>query len=96
VEETEMAHEPMNTQSAEQLVRAVMADRPPAEAGLALAELSSRVAVELHKLARAEAQARRGQDDWGAWAKLANAARTAVLQAASCRDAARELSSGTS
>lgn len=92
MEEAEMAHEPMNSQSAEQLVRTAVAGRSPVDAGLALAELSSRVAVELHKLARAEAQARRGQDDWGAWAKLANAARTAVLQAASCRDAARELS----
>ncbi len=45
--------------------------------------------MELHKLARAQAQERRGEADWGDWAKLANAARTAVLQAASCRDAAR-------
>ena len=86
-----MADEQTSAQSVEQLVRAAVADRPPAAAGLALAEMSSRVAVELHKLARTEAQARRGQPDWGSWAKLANAARTAVLQAASCRDAAREL-----
>jgi hypothetical protein len=68
------------------------AARAPAEAALALAELLNRAAVELHKVARAESQTRRGQADWGAWAKLANAARTAVLHAASCRDAARGLS----
>ncbi len=67
------------------------ANGPPTEAALALAELVNRAAVELHKLARAQAQARRGEADWGDWAKLANAARTAVLQAASCRDAARGL-----
>lgn len=77
--------------SADEVVQRLVRDRPPPEAALGLAELSSRVAVELHKLARAEAQARRGTEDWGRWAKLANAARTAVLQAASCRDAAREL-----
>ena len=65
--------------------------RPPAEAALALAEQVNRATVELHKLARSEAQARRGQADWGDWAKLANAARTAVLHAASCRDASRGL-----
>jgi hypothetical protein len=74
---------------AEALGRA--ARQPPPDAALALAELVNRAAVELHKLARAQAQARRGEADWGDWAKLANAARTAVLQAASCRDAARGL-----
>ena len=66
-----------------------IASLPPNESAMALAELVNRTAVELHKLARAQAQARRGEPDWGDWAKLANAARTAVLQAASCRDAAR-------
>ncbi len=77
--------------AAEQWIASLGADRPPSEAALRLAEASSRIAVELHKLARAQAQARRGEADWGDWAKLANAARTAVLQAASCRDAARGL-----
>jgi hypothetical protein len=67
---------------------------PPQEAAVALAELVNRTSVELHKLARAQAQARRGEPEWGDWAKLANAARTAVLQAASCRDAARGLAPG--
>ena len=70
---------------------AAAAARPPVEAAQTLTELVNRAAVELHKLARAQAQARRGEADWGEWAKLANAARTAVLQAASCRDAARGL-----
>jgi hypothetical protein len=60
-------------------------------AALALANLSSRVVTELYKLARTEAQARRGQADWGRWAKLANAARNTALQSASCRDVAREI-----
>ena len=77
--------------AADEIVRGLLAERPATEAALSLAEVSSRIAVELHKLARSEAQARRGTDEWGRWAKLANAARTAVLQAASCRDAAREL-----
>jgi hypothetical protein len=77
--------------SADTLIASVAADRPADEAALALAELASRVAVELHKLARAQAANRKGQPDWGSWAKLANAARSGVLQAATCRDAARGL-----
>jgi hypothetical protein len=77
----------------EQALRAAT-EQPPREAALALAELVNRAAVELHKLARAQAQATRGEPAWGDWAKLANAARTAVLQAASCRDAARGLGRG--
>ena len=87
-----MAQDDSATQAAlaAQALRAA-ADLPPRDAALALAELVNRSSVELHKLARAQAQAQRGETDWGAWAKLANAARTAVLQAASCRDAARGL-----
>jgi hypothetical protein len=88
-----MQQEPPTSGLTEQALRAA-AERPPTEAALALAELVNRASVELHKLARAQAQARRGEADWGDWAKLANAARTAVLQAASCRDAARELGGG--
>jgi len=77
--------------SPETLIASVATDRPPPEAALALADLANRVAVELHKLARAEAANRKGQPDWGSWAKLANSARAGVLQAAACRDAARGL-----
>ena len=83
-----------SSRAADEIVRGLLAERPARDAALSLAEVSSRIAVELHKLARSEAQARRGTDEWGRWAKLANAARTAVLQAASCRDAARGLQSG--
>ncbi|HLH20948.1 MAG TPA: hypothetical protein VK066_00380 [Chloroflexota bacterium] len=86
-----MEQEASAPQAVEQALRSATG-RPPADAAVALAELVNRSAVELHKLARAQAQARRGEADWGDWAKLANAARTAVLQAASCRDAARGLS----
>jgi hypothetical protein len=56
-----------------------------------LVEAANRLTVELHRRARAEAEARRGTPEWGQWAKLANAARSAVLQLATCRDAARGL-----
>jgi|DewCreStandDraft_1066081.scaffolds.fasta_scaffold75091_1 hypothetical protein len=79
------------TPTPQSVISATVADRPPAEAALALAELAGRVVAELNKLARAQAEAHRGQPDWGRWAKLANATRSAVLQVATCRDAAREL-----
>ncbi len=65
--------------------------RSPEAAALALANLASQVVAELYKRAHAEAQARRGQPEWGRWARLANGARNTALQAASCRDVAREL-----
>ena len=86
-----MQQSEQNHPSAETLVRTMVADRAPREAAVALTELATRTLAELQKLARAEAEARRGQPDWGRWAKLANAARGAVLQGASCRDAARGL-----
>jgi hypothetical protein len=79
------------TSTTEEWIRQLVDGQAPEAAALALAEVSSRVVAELHRRARAEAQARRGQPDWGRWAKLANAARGTVLQAASCRDVAREL-----
>lgn len=77
--------------AAEAVVRELVAGRPPAEAALALAELATRAVAELQRLARQQAEAYRGQPQWGAWAKLANVARKGVLDLASCRDAAREV-----
>jgi hypothetical protein len=75
--------------SPEAYFAALVTDASPEEAAVRLANLVARAATELHRHARAEAQARRGQSEWGRWAKLANAARGTVLQAATCRDAAR-------
>jgi len=58
---------------------------------LTLAAIANRAVAELNKLARAEANARRGTEDWGAWASLANSARDAVLKMATCRKVATEL-----
>lgn len=63
----------------------------PIDSALTLAAIANRAIAELNKLARAEANARRGQADWGAWASLANAARDAVLKTATCRKVATEL-----
>jgi hypothetical protein len=79
----------------EEWISQIVDGQAPESAALALAEASSRLVAELHRRARAEAQTRRGLPDWGRWAKLANAARGTVLQAASCRDVARELKAST-
>jgi hypothetical protein len=56
-----------------------------------VAVLASRSATELHKLARAQASATKGEPSWGSWASLQNAARRLVLDAASARDGAAKL-----
>jgi hypothetical protein len=53
-----------------------------------LAVLLNRTATELHRLARAEANERKGSPEWGAWASLQNTARGVVLQSSSLRDLA--------
>ena len=57
----------------------------------ALAVLANRAAADLHRRARAIANARRGDETWGAWAGLQNAARNLVLQSSTCRDSAARL-----
>ena len=64
---------------------------PPEEAGRLLANTSNRSIALLYKLARDQAAARKGQTDWATWAKLANAARSAVLAASMCREIANNL-----
>jgi len=65
----------------------------PEQAAQALAQLINRAAARLHTLARAEAAARKDQQDWPPWAQLQNAARALVLQASTCRDLATRLPS---
>ncbi len=52
-----------------------------------LARLANRAIVDLHVVARAQASQRKGSDDWGQWARLANAVRGGVLQIAAIKDA---------
>ncbi len=75
------------------LIRDLATGLAPAEETYLLAVLANRAASELHRVARAEASARKGADDWGNWAALQNAARTLVLQSSTCRDYAARVSS---
>jgi len=61
------------------------------EAVLSLAAIANRAAAALNTLARSESNARRGAEDWGTWAALANAARDAVLKMATCRKVATDV-----
>ncbi len=75
----------------EQAIREATESPARAEAVLTLAAVANRAIASLNTLARAEANARRGAEDWGAWASLANAARDAVLRMATCRKIAADL-----
>jgi len=59
---------------------------PPEQAASDLAAIANRAIIELHNVARSAANERRGAPDWGQWARLANAARSGVLQIAAVRD----------
>src|SRR6187551_2507953 len=56
-----------------------------------VAVLANRSAAELHRLAKAQATATKGEPSWGSWASLQNAARRLVLDATSARDGAAKL-----
>jgi hypothetical protein len=77
----------------DELIRQIAAE-PPAQALGDLTNVANRAIIELHKLARQEANARRGQADWGKWARLANAVRSGVLQIAAVRDSVKGIGSG--
>lgn len=70
---------------------AAAAELPPGQAAFVLAAVANRAATALHKLARDTADARKGQADWGRWARLQNASRDAVLRTASSRQIAGEI-----
>ena len=77
----------------EELDRAVrqLAEAPAEQAIPVLVAVANRAIIELHKIARQEANARRGSPQWGQWARLANAARSCVLQVAAVRDSLKRL-----
>jgi hypothetical protein len=68
-----------------------LAEGPPDAAVADLTAVANRAIIELHKIARAQSAERRGAPDWGAWARLANAARGSVLQIATVRDSLKAL-----
>lgn len=63
----------------------------PHQAAADLTAIANRAIIELHNVARREAAQRRGEADWGQWARLANAARACVLQVAAVRDTLKGL-----
>ena len=71
---------------AEELIKRLGETDPPAEAARLLANTLSKTAAALHRVARERAAATKGTHEWASWAKLVNASRQAVLDAASCRD----------
>jgi len=68
-----------------------LAEGPAEQAVADLTAVANRAIIELHKLARQEANRRRGEPDWGPWARLANAVRSGVLQIAAIRDSVKGL-----
>ena len=77
--------------AADRLIRELQTGLDAEQAVYVVAVLASRSATELHKLARAQATATKGEPAWGGWASLQNAARRLVLDAASARDGAAKL-----
>jgi hypothetical protein len=76
---------------ADALVKGFAETAPPEEAARLLANTVNRAVASLHKLARDQAAARKGQREWASWAKLANASRNAVLAASMCREVANQI-----
>jgi hypothetical protein len=71
-----------------------LASAPPEQALPHLTAVANRAIIELHKVARDQANRRRGEPDWGKWAGVANAARSSVLQVAAVRDSLKRLGAG--
>jgi len=72
-----------------------LADAAPERAIVDLAAVANRAIIELHKVAREQANQRRGAPEWGKWARLANAARSTVLQMAAVRDSLKAMGAAT-
>jgi hypothetical protein len=73
------------------LIRELQTDLDDVQAVYMVALLANRAAAELHRLAKAQATATKGEAAWGSWASLQNAARRLVLDATSARDGAAKL-----
>src|SRR5690349_3091997 len=77
--------------AADRLIRELAAGLDPEQAAYVVAVLASRSSAELHRLAKAQMTATKGEPAWGSWASLQNAARRLVLDATSARDGAAKL-----
>src|SRR5690349_9972780 len=84
------SNEPLTVEVIDQNIRR-LAEQGPDRAIADLTAVANRAVIELHKVARQEASRRRGESDWGSWARLANAARSGVLQVAAIRDSVKGL-----
>lgn len=73
------------------LIRELYSELDPDQAAYMVALLANRAAAELHRQAKAQATATKGEADWGNWASLQNAARRLVLDATSAREGAAKL-----
>jgi hypothetical protein len=73
------------------LIRELQGGLDDDQAVYMVALLANRAAAELHRLAKAQATATKGEPTWGSWASLQNAARRLVLDATSARDGAAKL-----
>ena len=73
------------------LLKGMAAELPPAAAAMMLANVANRATAVLHKLAREQGNATKGQPHWGRWASLTNVSRDAVLRTATCRDTSTQL-----
>ena len=73
------------------LIRALQQGLDVDQAVYVVAVLANRSAAELHRLAKAQATATKGEPTWGSWASLQNAARRLVLDATAARDGAAKL-----
>src|SRR4051794_31627891 len=85
-----LKEQPTARDSVDQAIRQI-AEGPPDLAVVELTAVANRAIIELHKIARQEANSRRGGADWGPWARLANAVRSGVLQVAAIRDSLKSL-----
>ena len=85
-----MEHEAPTVGTVDEMIRR-LAGGAPDRAIQDLTAVANRAVIELHKIAREQARDRRGAPDWGKWAKVANAARSGVLQVAAIRDSVKGL-----
>jgi hypothetical protein len=81
---------------AEAALARIAATEPAEESARLLANTVNRGVAALHRLARDQAAARKGTPSWSAWAKLANAARSALLAASMSREVANTLAASRS
>jgi len=75
----------------EEAIKSILEKNSREDAALILAYVARKAAIELHKLAREEANRRKGGPDWGRWASLMNAARELVLNTTTSRDVAARI-----